>query len=87
MGKLLRKAREELSVERVFGREWWDGEGDGGWRYDVEGEGEEVTWMEVVGQHPVVKKWEGVVMEEAERGGIRRGVFEGEGWEGGRVID
>lgn len=87
LGKLVRKAREELSVERVFGREWWDGNEDGGWRYEVEGEGEgkEVTWGMVVEAHPVVREWEGVVREEVERGGVRRGVFEGEGWERGRV--
>ena len=91
VGKLVRKAREELSVERVFGREWWDGSGDGGWRYEVGGaKGErevEVTRMEVVEGHPVVRGWEGVVAEEVERRGVRRGVFEGEGWEGGRVGD
>ncbi len=81
MGKLVRQAREELSVERVFGREWW---GDGGWRYEVVG-GEEVTWMEVVGQHPVVRVWEGRVGGEVEGRGVGVGVFEGEGWEGGRV--
>ena len=86
MGKLVRRAREELCVERVFGREWW-GE-DGGWRYEVVGkteEGGEVTWTEVVDQHPVVRMWEGRVGGEVERRGVGVGVLEGEGWEGGRV--
>ena len=85
VGKLLRQARAELAVERVFGAEWW---GEGGWRYEVvgheDGEGE-VTWMEVMGQHPVVRGWERRVGEEVERRGVRRGVFEGVGWDGGRV--
>lgn len=101
IGKLLRQAREELAVERVFGAEWWgeggwryevfgggqgDGKGDGGGRYEVVGDKNgEVTWKEVVDQHPVVREWERRVGEELERLGVRRGVFEGEGWEGGRV--
>ena len=85
IGKLLRQAREELAIEKVFGGEWW---GEGGWRYEVVGEGKgegEVTWKEVVDQHPVVRKWERRVGEEVERRGVRRGVFEGREREGGRV--
>ena len=85
IGKLLKQAREELAIERIFGAEWW---GEGGWRYEVVGEGKgegEVTWKEVVDQHPVVREWERRVGEEVERRGVRRGVFEGREWEGERV--
>lgn len=81
-------ARGELAVERVFGREFWDGEG--GWRYEVQkeggGEGEgEITFQEVVEQHPLVRKWVERVRVEMRRWGVREGVFEGEEWERGRV--
>lgn len=36
VGAMLKAAREELSVERVFGGEWW--RGDGSWGYEVLGE-------------------------------------------------
>jgi hypothetical protein len=81
--KLLREAREGLRLERVFGKEWW-GE-DGVWRYEVQGEGEEVTFEEVVGWHPLVKRWEERVKDELERAGVTRGRFEGVEWEKGRM--
>ncbi|KAL2043059.1 hypothetical protein N7G274_004118 [Stereocaulon virgatum] len=85
MGQLLGEARQELAVEGIFGSEWW-GE-DGVWRYEVKAEepGGNVTFREVVLQHPVVRRWEGVVRVEVERAGIRAGNFEGKEWEGGSV--
>ena len=85
LGKLAGEAREELSIDGIFGKDWW--EEDGVWRYKVVGKEEEVTFQEVVDAHPLVRKWEGVVGEEAERAGVRVGVFEGEEWESGRVGD
>lgn len=83
------RAREELAVERVFGREFW-GE-DGVWRYAVRkagGDGDEegeVTFQEVVEQHPLVKEWVERARGEMRRWGIREGVFEGDEWERGRI--
>lgn len=79
------EASDELRIEGVFEKEWW-GE-DGVWRYEVSGEGEEVTFEEVVGWHPVVKRWEARVKDEVERSGVRVGQFEGLEWEKGRVGD
>lgn len=79
----MRKAREELGIESVFGKEWW-GE-DGVWRYEVHGEVEDVTFEEVVRWHPLMKKWSANVEEEIERAGVRRGRFEGVEWEKGRL--
>ena len=85
LGKLVGEARKELSIEGIFGKDWW-GE-DGVWRYEVVGKEEEVLFQEVVDAHPLLRKWEGVVEEEVERAGVRVGVFEGEEWESGRVGD
>lgn len=86
--QMWRRAREELAVERLFGKEFWGA--DGVWRYDVqkaggEGDGEEVTFQEVVEQHPLVKEWVERAGGEMKRWGIREGVFEGEEWERGRI--
>lgn len=71
--------KRELRTERVFGVEWW-GE-DGIWRFDVPGEGKggsEVVFGDVVGAHPLVRRWEGVVGEECGRWGVDLGVLENE---------
>jgi hypothetical protein len=75
---LLDEAKKELSTGSVFEREWW-GE-DGIWKFEVEGEGEgkEVTFPDVAGAHPLVRKWEGVIEKEVERWGLDLGIMEGE---------
>lgn len=88
--KLLGEARAELSVQELFGERFWDG--DGVWRFEVVGgavEGGEgdVTFREVAEQHPLIRKWMGVVRGEAERWGVDLRGFEGEEWERGRVGD
>jgi hypothetical protein len=72
------EAKKELSTGSVFGREWW-GE-DGIWKFEVEGEGDgkEVTFLDVAGAHPLVRKWEGIVEKEVERWGLDLGIMEGE---------
>ena len=70
-------AEEELAMRRLFGEEFFGG--DGVWIYPVpggEGEGkaeEDVTFKEVAEAHPVVVKWERKVRELAERAGLRIG--------------
>lgn len=50
------KAREELGLRSLFGREYF-GE-DGIWIFEVQGEGEgEVTFRDVADAHPLVKQW------------------------------
>ena len=83
LGVLLKEVRGELSIESIFGKDWWSP--DGVWRYEVDGE--EPTFQVIVDAHPLVKKWIRVVQEEVERAGVRVGVFEGEKWERGRVGD
>lgn len=83
MKKVGERARDELAIGRLFGREWWGG--DGVWVYEVQGEGEEVTFREVVGQHPVVSRWAACIAEEIDLAGVRMGRFEGGEWERGRV--
>jgi len=70
MKGLLEEARKDLSVQSVFGSEYW--EGDGTWKYEVgHPEGEEGTvFSDVAMAHPLLKKWDGIVKGEAERYGI-----------------
>lgn len=83
--RMLVDARAELSVEGLFGKRYWGP--DGVWRFEVVGAEEEgeVTFGEVAGQHPVVRRWVGVVEREAARCGVGLRGFEGEEWERGRV--
>jgi len=75
VGRMLREAREGLRVERVFGREWW--KGDGSWGYEVLGE----AVGEGEGKGDVSAKERGEVSEE------RKGEEEvpGRGWGKGEV--
>lgn len=83
IGKILKEARDELSVEKVFARGVW-GE-DGVWAYEVAGKEEEVTFEEVADAHPVLKSWTIRIKEEMDRFGIDEGRFKGEEWERGRI--
>lgn len=96
--KLLAEAKKELALEKVFGREWW-GE-DGMWTFVVEPAGargekknqnnndkddDEVTFIEVADQHPLLQRWFNTVRVDMQRMGVREKVFEGDEWESGRV--
>ncbi|KAI5788808.1 hypothetical protein FPQ18DRAFT_51570 [Pyronema domesticum] len=61
--KMLREAEMELDVGKVFGKEWW--EGDGTWKWEVE-KGDRATLDDVVDGFPVLKGW-----EERVRGLVR----------------
>ncbi|KAL9600543.1 MAG: hypothetical protein Q9219_003089 [cf. Caloplaca sp. 3 TL-2023] len=89
--ELLVQARRELSIEVLFGRDYWGA--DGMWVYEVRGKEEEVTFREVVEQHPVMREWVGKVRDEvrkveiwdAEKGFWGAGNGEEEGGEKGRL--
>ena len=83
MSTLLKEAREDLSVEKLFARGVW-GE-DGVWAYEVAGKEEEVTFEEVADAHPVLRKWNWRAKGEMERFGVDEGRFRGEEWEQGRI--
>lgn len=83
MSTLLKQARVELSVEKMFARGVW-GE-DGVWAYEVAGKEEEVTFAEVADAHPLLRKWKSRVKEELGRFGVDEGRFRGEEWERGRL--
>lgn len=83
IGRILKEARDALSVEKVFARGVW-GE-DGVWGYEVAGKEEEVTFEEVTDAHPVLKNWTSRVKEEMDRFGVEEGRFKGEEWERGRI--
>ncbi|KAI5816332.1 hypothetical protein BZA77DRAFT_62975 [Pyronema omphalodes] len=53
--KMLREAEMALDVGKVFGKEWW--EGDGTWKWEVE-KGDTATLDDVVDAFPVLKGWE-----------------------------
>ena len=82
LAQLMKAAREQLTIEKIFGREWW-GE-DGIWRYEVQGTEEEVTFHKVVDAHPLVKSWAERVETEMSTAGIKLGRFLGDEWEQGR---
>ncbi|KKA29803.1 hypothetical protein TD95_003099 [Thielaviopsis punctulata] len=55
---MLEQARKELSVERIFAAEYWNG--DGTWKYGVQmadGKEEDLVFDDVVREHPLVKSW------------------------------
>jgi len=58
-------ARKELAIEELLGRQWVDEEGI--WKWGVVGKDDDPTFREVSDQHPVVKKWMGVVEDLAKR--------------------
>lgn len=60
VGKMLKEAREELGVERVFGGEWWRGDG---WVYEVLGKPAEGESGEIHG-----KGQEEGIRERGEKG-------------------
>ncbi|KAL8649703.1 MAG: hypothetical protein Q9210_004242 [Variospora velana] len=68
--ELLAQAKEELKIEKLFEKEYW--ESDGMWAYDIDRkEEEDNTFWEVADQHPVVRKWLGRARDEALRAEIR----------------
>ncbi|KAB5578319.1 hypothetical protein GE09DRAFT_1214501 [Coniochaeta sp. 2T2.1] len=87
MRRLWEGAGRELDLVRVFGDEYWTGEGV--WKYEVtgaKGEGEEeIVFADVAGAHPLIRKWEGVMEGEATRWGVDLQVHEG--WEEVRTRD
>lgn len=83
--ELLVQARKELSVQVVFGREYW--EEDGTWKYEVPDGGEGVVFGDVAGAHPMVGKWEGVVRAEGGRYGVDWDVLRGGGDEARRMTE
>lgn len=65
--KLCAEAAAELTLEKIFAREYFDEKGV--WKYDA-GEGEEETLDRVVERHPVLVRWVCRVQEEARRRGL-----------------
>ncbi|KAF2090001.1 hypothetical protein K490DRAFT_3120, partial [Saccharata proteae CBS 121410] len=63
LDRLRSDAREELSIVKLFGEQYFDGEGT--WRYDAGEEDRGITFREVASRHPLVKKWVDVVERQA----------------------
>ncbi len=80
---LIKHAREQLKIQNIFAKEFWNKEGV--WTYEVTAKAEEASFQEVVEQHPLVRKWVETVGEEVERAGVKLGKFDGTEWEAGRV--
>lgn len=68
--RICSSAKEELSIQNMFGKEWF-GE-DGIWTFKVEGREEygEVTFRDVAAAHPLIRKWDGIVDSHAKRCGL-----------------
>lgn len=66
---LWKLAVEELGTKGIFATEYWDG--DGIWKFVVQGdESGEVVFPDIVGAHPMVKKWQTLLDEEINRWGL-----------------
>ncbi|KAK6522004.1 Essential protein Yae1, N terminal [Arthrobotrys megalospora] len=65
--KVRETARQELALEKVFGKEYF-GE-DGVWKWSAEDDGD-MTFDDIVLQHPLVVKWGIIVKEQAEGFGL-----------------
>ncbi|PNY28960.1 Uncharacterized protein YAE1 [Tolypocladium capitatum] len=75
--KLLTEAREELSTGRIFSPEYWAP--DGTWTFEVEAaEGEDVLFLDVANAHPLMRKWNHIVDEHANRWKIDRSILDDE---------
>ncbi|MCJ1468935.1 Essential protein Yae1, N terminal [Pseudocyphellaria aurata] len=99
--KLLKDARAELALQNVFAREWWGEDGvwkfpvragataaaSGGERnYGEDEDEEEVTFVEVADQHPLLTRWSHAVRAEMQRAGVHEtNIFDGDEWESGRI--
>jgi hypothetical protein len=75
--KVAREAEAELKIEKVFDKQWWDGEGV--WKWKVEGEEEEggVTLDVVVDSFPVLRRWRERVLKLAGERGLQCRMLEG----------
>jgi hypothetical protein len=73
---LFTDAKDELSIKRVLGAEYWTDEGV--WKYKVEGEeeGKEVVFPDVVRAHPLIRKWQGIMDGELHRWGLDLGIMD-----------
>ncbi|KAK8176458.1 hypothetical protein BC567DRAFT_140685, partial [Phyllosticta citribraziliensis] len=60
---LLQQAREELDVAALFSPQYFDGEGI--WRFHVDGHEEDITFEVVAAQHPLIVKWTAAVEQLA----------------------
>ncbi|KAK3077551.1 hypothetical protein LTS18_009932 [Coniosporium uncinatum] len=84
---MFRRAKEELAIQKVFGKEWFGEEGV--WTYDVpvldrEGTGPVVadggedimTFRDVAHAHPLVNRWKGLVEGLVETCGVDLAVLD-----------
>lgn len=83
LARLVKDARAQLALDQIFGREWWSE--DGIWKYEVQGNEEDVTFRDVVDAHPIMRRWVEKVEHEMEIAGVKVGRFQGREWEEGRV--
>ncbi|KAI4210408.1 MAG: hypothetical protein LQ351_006775 [Letrouitia transgressa] len=73
---LVQEAREQLRVERIFGKEFW--KSDGTWGYDagemkgLEEQGDRAFW-EVADRHPAIRFWMQRLRDEIRKAGLENG--------------
>ncbi|KAF3313081.1 Essential protein Yae1, N terminal [Orbilia oligospora] len=66
--KVRETAKQELALEKVFGKDYF-GE-DGVWKWTAEEEDGEMTFDDIVLQHPLIVKWRDIVKKQAEELGL-----------------
>ncbi|KAK7731435.1 Essential protein Yae1, N terminal [Botryosphaeria dothidea] len=72
--KQLAEARKELDIVSLFDQQYFDEEGI--WKYEVDGQDEDVTFEEVAAQHPLISKWLSAVDALAEKEKIDLGILD-----------
>ncbi|RVD90072.1 uncharacterized protein DFL_001052 [Arthrobotrys flagrans] len=65
--KVRETAKQELALEKVFGKEYFSE--DGVWKWTAEEDGE-MTFDDLVLHHPLVAKWRDIVKKQAEELGL-----------------
>ncbi|KAL9607310.1 MAG: hypothetical protein Q9167_007769 [Letrouitia subvulpina] len=79
MQTLVLEAREQLKVERIFGKEFW--KSDGTWGYDAgkmqglaeQGDSADSTFWEVADRHPAISFWMQRLRDEMKKVEIENG--------------
>ena len=76
--RLYKDAVDDLSTEKLFSAEYW--EGDGNWKFEVKPKAgnEDILFQDVAHKHPLIRKWTVIVDELLERWGIDRTLLDQE---------
>ncbi|KAH6647049.1 essential protein Yae1 [Truncatella angustata] len=74
--QLLEDARKELSIDMIYDQEYWAP--DGTWKFEIQSATQEsdIIFEDVASAHPLISKWDSIIMEQLRRWGIDLHVLE-----------